>query len=756
MSNEGRYVIGLLLGGISDSFSLDLHRGVMQRAEEENVDLVAIPGKYIKRDLPDDVKYEYQYNTMFSMVTEENIDAVIMIADSIGCYAGKDQIDEFIRYYDEIPSVLVASKKPGKSCIGYDNYKGIEEALKYLIEERKCTRFAMMGGPDANNDAIERKECVIQVLSEHGIPFDVEKNYLEGDLSGSSVDQARRLLDLNPDAEAIFCVNDVVALGLYDVMKERGLVPGEDLYVLGYDNSKESGQVRPTLSSIWADAQELGRQAFDMAMSLVRGRKTPTRVLDTMLVKRDSFGADSEYASIGIMDTNQIKAVYNKVFYRLQGARGKEYKAFFKVMKDCVGLCNAKEYSAELHAQILEDFEAMIATGILYYADIELLQLYMEKIYNSISEGESVRKDRREVREGYSAIYRMIVANQEEQIKKAKDINYALDYSLKLVAQDIMQFENGSDQNYAVPLRKLPLLGVHNAVLYLLKDPVVHIEGEDWSIPNKLYQKAILKNGVVNYITTTSQEISIDDIFRNPSLSDNRHSMIMLPLYSNEIIYGYILIESSNQIMADGELIINQLSAAVKMLNVLKTNEDIKLQLEESLVTMRENNIWLDSLSKVDSLTGILNRRGFEEAAESCLKGAIDTGIPVMVMYIDMDNLKIVNDRYGHDEGDFSLKLITKTVKDYIGDKGVFGRIGGDEFACIAWIDETPDEFRTELKGLFDKFNASSDKAYNVTASVGIYQIIDDDNMSLNAALAKADEDLYEQKKKRSKKAIKD
>lgn len=66
---DKRKVIGILVGGIADDFTVQTCRGAMRAAREKNVDVVILPGKYIERNLREskDLMYEYQYNTIFPM-----------------------------------------------------------------------------------------------------------------------------------------------------------------------------------------------------------------------------------------------------------------------------------------------------------------------------------------------------------------------------------------------------------------------------------------------------------------------------------------------------------------------------------------------------------------------------------------------------------------------------------------------------------------------------------------------------------------
>ena len=131
---------------------------------------------------------------------------------------------------------------------------------------------------------------------------------------------------------------------------------------------------------------------------------------------------------------------------------------------------------------------------------------------------------------------------------------------------------------------------------------------------------------------------------------------MLLPLFSNEFLYGLVLCDLTENLFSNGEFLLNQMSSAAKMIHLLRANESIQVQLEESLGTLRRNNIELDTLSRYDPLTGILNRRGFFDAAEKMVSER-NPGESLLTVYADLNNLKIINDRYGHEEGDFSIRL---------------------------------------------------------------------------------------------------
>ena len=92
----------------------------------------------------------------------------------------------------------------------------------------------------------------------------------------------------------------------------------------------------------------------------------------------------------------------------------------------------------------------------------------------------------------------------------------------------------------------------------------------------------------------------------------------------------------------------------------------------------------LETLSRTDQLTGLLNRRGFDQAAETALDARPETNWPVAAAMIDVDFLKKINDEFGHEIGDSALQSVATAMREAARDcRAVLGRQGGDEFAAV-------------------------------------------------------------------------
>jgi diguanylate cyclase (GGDEF)-like protein len=148
--------------------------------------------------------------------------------------------------------------------------------------------------------------------------------------------------------------------------------------------------------------------------------------------------------------------------------------------------------------------------------------------------------------------------------------------------------------------------------------------------------------------------------------------------------------------------------------------------------------------ARTDSLTGILNRRGFLEQSASSNRWAMDLK-PTAVMLIDLDNFKGINDRFGHAIGDRVLRIFAESSRACIPSTGLIGRWGGDEFAAVLY-----DTGREEAQSAAERMQATFRRlasdidghAVNATLSVGMV-FSREGPLDLPALLVQADEALY-------------
>jgi diguanylate cyclase (GGDEF)-like protein len=544
-------------------------------------------------------------------------------------------------------------------------------------------------------------------------------------------------------------------------MELKGLVPGRDIKIFGYDDTVYAAKAKPSLSSVCADPAELGVRAVQMLLARLDGKALESEVLKTKLIKRNSLRTvelGGEQDTKRLLSPKYIDEYFDGIFYRFQqaedGANIDRLRADFRRMmeKVCV-LFSGGEATQELHDDICADFDAFLNNRALRYADMDNLLSYFSRIFQAMKHVESAIDNRYSYGRLLSVLYRKIIEAMDFRLSEIEDEVARSRRSMKTFVRDMLQFDRGNDKSYAVLLQNLDWLGIRNGFIYTFEEPMIHLYKEQFHLPDKMLVKATLVDGVVQSVPQLEQEIAVRDLFTSGYMGEERYAMVALPLFYNEMLYGIILCDMTDALYENGEFLADHLSSATKMIVMLKANEDIQQQLEESLSALKENNIELDNLSKSDALTGIRNRRGFLDAAKHMLAANRTAGKATLVSYIDMNNLKIINDRYGHEEGDFSLKLIGELLVLAAGESGIVGRIGGDEFSLVMEFapDRDVDEIVPEIAQRFTEFNFVSDKPYNVTVSTGAYLVSADSTETLEEALAHADEKLYIAKQSRLK-----
>ena len=156
----------------------------------------------------------------------------------------------------------------------------------------------------------------------------------------------------------------------------------------------------------------------------------------------------------------------------------------------------------------------------------------------------------------------------------------------------------------------------------------------------------------------------------------------------------------------------------------------------------------LQSLSLLDDLTGLHNRRGFRALAEQHLRFIARKGAALLI-YLDLDNLKAVNDTFGHLEGNRALLETAVILRSCFRQADIAARMGGDEF-CVLMTDarqDTAQEVRRRLGRRLDQANAIPGRRYQLSLSVGIAEVPVTRQPVLEELLSLADALMYEQKR---------
>jgi two-component system cell cycle response regulator len=172
-------------------------------------------------------------------------------------------------------------------------------------------------------------------------------------------------------------------------------------------------------------------------------------------------------------------------------------------------------------------------------------------------------------------------------------------------------------------------------------------------------------------------------------------------------------------------------------------------------IMMRDHKLEeaLLALSLIDELTGLYNRRRFFVLTEQSLKLSVRTKKKLLLLFIDMDNLKWINDHHGHNQGDQALIDLANILKKTFRESDIIARIGGDEFVVLSEsTDENGEIVLTRLYENIKDHNAKRSRCYTLSISVGATQFDPKYPISIDELLSNADALMYAQKRKKSKK----
>ncbi len=248
-------------------------------------------------------------------------------------------------------------------------------------------------------------------------------------------------------------------------------------------------------------------------------------------------------------------------------------------------------------------------------------------------------------------------------------------------------------------------------------------EGDEYTLIASLFKK--------RYTTPMSSVGDEDEKKLFDSLAEHNGQVLLVPLHSQEEVYGYIAFSNDNNVIDYIELYDFMMGITQVFGTVMK-----KARLHDLYIR--------------DSLTMLYNRRGFYSEIEQLMKKLSRKTKMVFLISIDLDGLKYINDNYGHGEGDYAIKTVGNAINSVIQDEGVSARFGGDEYMVAFIVDEKHFEF-DYYKGLADKINENvmdasrvSNKPYTIAISYGIANAVVNRSNDIDLVMKKADDAMYD------------
>lgn len=216
-----------------------------------------------------------------------------------------------------------------------------------------------------------------------------------------------------------------------------------------------------------------------------------------------------------------------------------------------------------------------------------------------------------------------------------------------------------------------------------------------------------------------------------------------IPLYFGERKFGYIALSYEE----------NQIDYHFRFIQWFMNIN----QMLERICELRKTSLLVTHLEDVymkDALTGLYNRHGYLQKINEILQNGSVSDKPVTAFLFDLDNVKYINDNFGHDEGDFAIQVLGHALMSVISSEELCARFRGDEFHLLSYsrTKEDADEFIARVQKYLNNYNRLNNKPYPISVSGGYAQIsgnvLTNENQ-IEALFKEASEYMLKQKRER-------
>ncbi len=237
-----------------------------------------------------------------------------------------------------------------------------------------------------------------------------------------------------------------------------------------------------------------------------------------------------------------------------------------------------------------------------------------------------------------------------------------------------------------------------------------------------------------------TEEIMPDALFR---YENEPSTYFFMPIHFEKRCFGYSIFKFDK--------IIDSMSTVYAMWcrNINISLEFLRVR--EKLMSINQR-IFLNSIR--DTLTGIYNHKGFKRYSDQIFKTAKTEEKKLLLMVVDLDGLKQINDNFGHLEGDNAIMQVANILNKSCLNNEICARIGGDEYVmigCYDYTDEITDSYLKNIENYIEKYNSNSGKPYKISASIGIYCDYLKEDTKFEECFDIADKLMYESKFARKK-----
>lgn len=281
-------MIGVILPDITNPFFPEVLAGLDQEARSKGYTFFLCDTVSTNDDSEEQYVRESQY---LNILVEKQVDGIIMIGGRINlARPSKEMVNEVVEVSKRVPLLLINGNMPGEALnrVYTDEKEGAELATQHLIDLGH-RNIAFVGGYRRMSNTIQRIQGFVKTMEKNGLQTRKEW-ILDG---GFSVESGKaflnQLLGLPERPTAVFCANDLVAIGMMKAASKAGIRVPQDLSLIGFDDIPYASNSIPELTTVSLKCYDAGRSAAVMLHQMITKNKVSKKTkLRPELIVRES------------------------------------------------------------------------------------------------------------------------------------------------------------------------------------------------------------------------------------------------------------------------------------------------------------------------------------------------------------------------------------------------------------------------------------------------------------------------------------
>ena len=732
-----RLHFGVILSTVEQPIQYLIWQSIEQYARNNDIHLTAYFGSYQTmyhgafQEAGDEPSLHY--DTCFELIKNSDLDGLMVFSGFIVQNIGLKKFEKYIAGVPKhIPIVSISYLMPEISSVLIGNTSGMYDAVDHLIKVHNKKKIAFIKGPDKHMEAEERFDGYKNALADNGITLDL--NYVfPGNFSKSAGhDAVVEMYDVrNLSVEAIAACDDETAIGAMNELKARNIAIPNDIAVVGFDDDRIAELYIPPLSTVRQDFYKLGTASMEVMHKMAKKEPVDNvTYVDSEFITRRSCGCgnrvllnqDFKYAT-GLIEAESLTSfVMLNIAPAIKDEKAKEQvfswvTDLIRVVEetpfyedDFLDLLNEKLDQDNAYAKdynLWKEMLTILKLGVIRYCNNEYAKQIMNTLVTALIFVQEAR---------FRNIQSDMLSENDLRIQ-VRGLSGTIISSLdtEILAKTLRQVYSE--------------LSINMVFIGLYKNP---IRSNDPDAAREIstaigYDKDI----ELSIKQSENSPVSVNNYYAIKGLDFEARQRVLffMPLFFNEEEMGILQLSYNSRIPIDiYETLRISISTAIKGSKLVMTHR---------------------LLSLTDELTRIYNRRGFFQFAESRLKYmARERGVTPVVIYMDMDGLKYINDTFGHFEGDVAIKAFSKILQKCFRRGDIIGRMGGDEFAVMSTIKTGSSYLIAEerVRKEIDNYNSKKLHPYEIKASFGCVILKSLTIECLEEAMDDADKLLYDEK----------